>query len=1200
MKLYKKIILVMAVLIALGLLATVVLASGIKWGQPPVVDPNPPNCFVGWDEQSVYALGPIVADDWQSFSDEPVLDIHWWGSYVGWAEEVPPQPVPYGFHIGMWSDVPVGPNGEFSHPGEMLWEYMATGDEVVETLAGCDFYAPMMNHREACFKYDLILPQEAGFFPVPDTIYWISISARYDIPPDAYRWGWTTRPHYFNDDAVRILDPVAPVPGIMYVDGKPIEEGNGTSWDMAFLLTTEEPQGDLDFGDAPEEPELGLAYPTTIGNMGARHSGYPTQLGIHWDSEFDGRPTIPADGDDILDGSDDEDGVFFTTPLVPGELATVIVGTQGSAENCLLNAWIDYDQSGWWDHPGPEHIIQDVNLSPGFLTPLSFMVPADAKSGKTYARFRCSMRQGLFPWHDPDMPIPDGEVEDYLIEIKHPQWQKLIQINDGPWEPWNPDLLLTVETSNTITIVDTVYFDPPQAFGLWESWSPEHLSLKDYQYTAGTVQVFTDTIEWIVPPVPEPVVLTKTFHVDPCNWRYTVIEERLLPEEGEPEIRPITIVKLQPQLDIESVYDTEVYAGSPATFTLVYSNTGGFENFFTIENGFPLEAPFLSASPPPDEVAPDRSWVRWVFSDGLAMGEMGTIDVVVEISETLPVSTIIEIWDTIFDHMGEPVDTVITVFHVDEPLSILDWGDAPDRGPVAPGYPTLALSDGARHVAIGPFMGTPPDTETDGQPTAAVDGDDVLDGHDDEDGVYLPSYLIPGDPAAPVGVDMSASNMGCYLNAWVDFYADSDWDDPGEQIFADLWLAPGVTHMLSFPVPFDVHGTGIIATRFRCSSEMGLAPTGEAPDGEVEDHPILIEEGVLRDVDFGDAPQIDTQPYPTTLSANGARHKIGGPFMGGPPDPESDGQPTMPADGDDVAGLDDEDGVLFPFPLIPGDGAPVEVDLSASNLGCYLNAWLDFNVDGDWDDVAEQVFTDVWLGPGFTHLLTFTIPTSAALGETYARFRCSTQMGLLPVDSAPDGEVEDYLLVIEAGSTFELAPEEEVVHTPYAQHTYTLTLTNNDTVTDTFVLSYAASDTSALAPCPDPNLCEWQVELSTMTVTVGGGTSVDFTALVLIPALEVKWVTQTLTVTATSLSYGTTQDAILTTSTGGVWDAGDGRWESCRFDFTSTGQVTFLDVLTINGYVGTPTLLYDIGHSGLVTFVDVLRVNASVGVNCNP
>ena len=82
----------------------------------------------------------------------------------------------------------------------------------------------------------------------------------------------------------------------------------------------------------------------------------------------------------------------------------------------------------------------------------------------------------------------------------------------------------------------------------------------------------------------------------------------------------------------------------------------------------------------------------------------------------------------------------------------------------------------------------------------------------------------------------------------------------------------------------------------------------------------------------------------------------------------------------------------------------MNVVASASGL---LNAWIDFNDDGDWSDAGEQVFNDLWVTAG-TNSLSFAVPSGAATASSFARFRLSNQSGLMLDGLAPDGEIEDY------------------------------------------------------------------------------------------------------------------------------------------------------------------------------------------------
>jgi hypothetical protein len=163
-------------------------------------------------------------------------------------------------------------------------------------------------------------------------------------------------------------------------------------------------------------------------------------------------------------------------------------------------------------------------------------------------------------------------------------------------------------------------------------------------------------------------------------------------------------------------------------------------------------------------------------------------------------------------------------------------------------------------------------------------------------------------------------------------------------------------------------------------------------------------------MDFGDAPD---PPYPTVLASDGARHIVDGrTFLGHSVDAEKDGQPDATATGDDLTNVDDEDGVVFVGDLIPGQRATVQV--TASTTG-FLNAWIDFNGNGDWSDREDHVFIDTILTTG-VNTLTFTVPADAQAGQTYSRWRFSTEQGLNYTGLAMDGEVEDCMVTIKSGA----------------------------------------------------------------------------------------------------------------------------------------------------------------------------------------
>jgi hypothetical protein len=190
----------------------------------------------------------------------------------------------------------------------------------------------------------------------------------------------------------------------------------------------------------------------------------------------------------------------------------------------------------------------------------------------------------------------------------------------------------------------------------------------------------------------------------------------------------------------------------------------------------------------------------------------------------LPFSLVAYIHDSL-SNQGTDVPTSDAMAERRFKVLEIDYGDAPD-----PAYPTLLANNGASHLATGVMLGSSRDGELDGQPSVNADGDG-----DDEDGVVFYGLPVPGTMAS---VEVTASASG-FLNAWVDFNQDGDWDDAEEQIFTDQDVSSGV-NTLSFSIPATASTATAPYARFRIDSGGGLAPTGQAVDGEVEDY--LVQE----------------------------------------------------------------------------------------------------------------------------------------------------------------------------------------------------------------------------------------------------------------------------------------------------------------------------------------------------------------------
>ncbi|MEX0936893.1 MAG: VCBS repeat-containing protein [Pirellulales bacterium] len=166
----------------------------------------------------------------------------------------------------------------------------------------------------------------------------------------------------------------------------------------------------------------------------------------------------------------------------------------------------------------------------------------------------------------------------------------------------------------------------------------------------------------------------------------------------------------------------------------------------------------------------------------------------------------------------------------------------------------------------------------------------------------------------------------------------------------------------------------------------------------------LLEDRRLLASDLGDAPA----PFPTLLVDGGAQHEAIGPMLGSTRDDELDGQPSASADGDGV----DEDGVTFGSVRVGQVDAVVTVNVQNAPAGARLDAWIDFDHDGNWGGRLEQIADGLELVEG-DNIVMFDVPSWTASGATFARFRVSTTGDLGIGGAAADGEVEDYQLTID-------------------------------------------------------------------------------------------------------------------------------------------------------------------------------------------
>ncbi|MBN2455188.1 MAG: hypothetical protein JXB29_01415, partial [Sedimentisphaerales bacterium] len=408
----------------------------------------------------------------------------------------------------------------------------------------------------------------------------------------------------------------------------------------------------------------------------------------------------------------------------------------------------------------------------------------------------------------------------------------------------------------------------------------------------------------------------------------------------------------------------------------------------------------------------------------------------------------------------------------------VEYGDAPDGTTANPviAYPSLGVNGwfptcktvlpsgyvehglGWAHF-VNPAGGLPAwDSEPDGDaglcPSCFPTYDDDECYLDGDAGLIIPEpYTIdaagavvpcPMSTGTALGVVCTTAVWGTNVDIWVVnnmpvagfMNVLADWDQNGSWGGSSVCPPAGTPvpeHVLvNWPVPIGYNGPlsalvtvppnftigpnkGYVWMRFTISEAQ--VPTdwdgnGQFEDGETEDYLIRVD-GIY---DCGDAPETGTS-YPTLIANGGPYHdtiEVVPIILGPTRDLEPDGQPNAGATGDDNAGIDDEDGVVFATPIVPGGLA--RVDITASIAGALLNAWVDFNDDGDWDDAwpdgSEQIIPPDSLSVAGLNQFYFNVPSAAVAWPTYARVRITTMAGAGYGGYAPNGEVEDHLVEI--------------------------------------------------------------------------------------------------------------------------------------------------------------------------------------------
>ncbi|MBK8557080.1 MAG: hypothetical protein IPL65_15500 [Lewinellaceae bacterium] len=315
------------------------------------------------------------------------------------------------------------------------------------------------------------------------------------------------------------------------------------------------------------------------------------------------------------------------------------------------------------------------------------------------------------------------------------------------------------------------------------------------------------------------------------------------------------------------------------------------------------------------------------------------------------------------------------------------------------------------------------------------------DGIQDGDEVGIPNVTVQLKWPDGTILATTTTNADGEYYFFINNVADGDPVTPGAQV------GPQPYTMYKICVPASQFGTGqpLKNHLLTIPNQAGVGALDESDsDGEAQpngDIQIMVQTGErgqnIHSLDFGFlVPEYGDLPdsYGTTVAANGPWHTMSSQLkLGSCVDSENNGIPGAMANGDDnLPGganpiptipqasypCDDEDGVVFATPMIPGYQACVTVTvMNSTGADAVLQGWIDFNGDGQFQ--ANEQLTTLDFAPsgkvvpngGLNNAkLCFTVPANATFqgGMAMSRFRISTTGGLTPNGPGGIGEVEDY------------------------------------------------------------------------------------------------------------------------------------------------------------------------------------------------
>lgn len=699
------------------------------------------------------------------------------------------------------------------------------------------------------------------------------------------------------------------------------------------------------------------------------------------DGEAAANPGMLADGDDTT-GSDDEDGIVLngdsTQMMIKAHTSNALTNTITVTPSVAgyISLWIDNDHNGAFD--AAEQIFNDKAVTAGSQT-LSFNIPSTIRPGLSYLRIRYSTVTGQA--NTATGAASDGEVEDYQVKIRR---------DTSP-------IGCSANPTTIYTSLDMGFFERVDTL---THWARNAGVLPD-----GTVVDVRITLDgainsWDVgETAPGDAVTQMLFNAS--------VTRNIKVEFFEAGTNtPVTGNFILNIGDIDGDNrDVSPVNGlgddNPAMPVTSYTVTDEYQHFYNIAN-FELDTATrlyqgAASNPPTDlliESAASNNYDATLTAKQLA------VRLAWENVNTIRYSYFTgQFGGTTLDAQGFNTYNIVANCYGN------DYSDAP----ATYGAPNHTITPGVHLGAADP------DSDSAAMPGASATGDDTS-GSDDEDGITLPAAFTKG---VATTITATVAGAGGYLQGWIDWNADGDFADTGEQVITNVQdNGSGDTNNTTGTIAVTVTPPATLTAgpsyaRFRWSTTSALSATAPAIGGEVEDYAVTIS----NSTDYGDAPA----SYGTPAHAADANLFIGATAA----DTESAAMPSTNADGDDASGSADEDGIAS-FPLLTTASTSYQLNVKVTNKTgqkAWLVGWIDFNGNGAFDN-NEAATVSVITGTNNKAVgLKWKKLSGLVGGTTYARLRLTTDASIATGKAstsqadgaANDGEVEDYALTISDG-----------------------------------------------------------------------------------------------------------------------------------------------------------------------------------------